>query len=61
MFYEINLTKHGKHISTTPPNTITTKEALDSAAELYRKLFPPKEGYRVRKYEADYGYYRPIK
>lgn len=47
MHYEINVSRHGKHVFATAERSLTTK---DSAIELYQKfrtIFTDDEGYEI--------------
>lgn len=48
MWYEVNVSLHGKHLFTTDKHSITDlKNAVDIVA-LIKEKFPEEEGYEVR-------------
>jgi len=53
MHYEINVTKHGRHLFATHPRSLTNHYDLARVETLFRKKFPSDEGFKisVRKVE----------
>lgn len=45
MYYEINVSKDGKHLFATDKRSITNKNALKNVYEVLKEKFPPEEGY----------------
>ena len=45
MYYEINISKNGRHFFATDKRSITTKRALKEVYEVFKEKFPPEEGY----------------
>lgn len=45
MYYEINVSKNGRHFFATDKRSITTKRALKEVYEVFKEKFPPEEGY----------------
>jgi hypothetical protein len=48
MYYEINVSKNGKHFFATHERSITTKEQLIEALDCFMVKFPTEEGYELR-------------
>jgi len=57
MYYEINVSKNGKHFFATHERSLTNLIKTSAALEVFRKVFPSEEGYdlRVTRYET-HGY-----
>lgn len=53
MYYEINVSKNGKHFFATAERSITNKWKLKEVYDVLKEKFPQKEGYEVSvtKYE----------
>ena len=47
MYYEINISKNGKHFFATDKRSITTKRALKEVYEVFKEKFPIEEGYEI--------------
>lgn len=47
MYYEINVSKDGKHFFATDKRSITTKRALKEVYSIIKEKFPPEEGYDI--------------
>jgi hypothetical protein len=46
-YFEINVSKDGKHYFATSPRSLTDRSAAWSALEDFRKRFPAEEGFFV--------------
>ena len=47
MYYEINVSKDGRHFFATDKRSITNKHALKEVYEVFKEKFPPEEGYMM--------------
>lgn len=47
MYYELNVSKNGKHFFATNKRSITTKQALKDVYEVFKVKFPTEEGYDI--------------
>lgn len=45
MYYEINVSKNGRHFFATDKRSITNKQALKEVYEIFKDKFPTEEGY----------------
>lgn len=45
MYYEINVSKNGRHFFATDKRSITNKQALKEVYETFKDKFPTEEGY----------------
>jgi hypothetical protein len=45
MYYEINVSKNGRHFFATDKRSITNKRALKEVYEVFKEKFPLEEGY----------------
>ena len=45
MYYEINVSKNGKHFFATDKRSITTKYALKEVYKVLKEKFPKEDGY----------------
>lgn len=47
MFYEINVSKDGRHFFATDKRSITTERALKEVYPIIKEKFPLEEGYDI--------------
>lgn len=47
MYYEINVSKDGRHLFATAERSVTDNHKLQNVYKLFTEKFPEKEGYRV--------------
>ena len=47
MYYEINVSLHGRHFFATDKRSITTERALKEVYPIIKKKFPLEEGYDI--------------
>ena len=47
MYYEINVSKKGRHIFATAERSITTYADAKFMYELFKEKFPESEGYKI--------------
>lgn len=45
MYYEINISKNGRHFFATDKRSITNKQTLKEVYEILKDKFPTEEGY----------------
>ena len=45
MYYEINVSKNGRHFFATDKRSITNKQTLKEVYEILKDKFPTEEGY----------------
>lgn len=46
-YFEINVSKDGRHLFATAPRSLTTRKEYEAALELLKEKFPEAEGYSV--------------
>ena len=47
MYYEINVSKDGKHLFATAERSITVNWELEKVYKLFKEKFPENEGYKI--------------
>lgn len=47
MYYEINVSKDGKHFFATAERSITNETKMEEMYNLFLEKFPEKEGYKL--------------
>ena len=47
MYYEINVSKDGKHVFATADRSITCRTQAEEMTNLFNEKFPKSEGYKV--------------
>lgn len=47
MYYEINVSKDGRHLFATAERSVTDNHKLQNVYKLFTEKFPEEEGYRV--------------
>ena len=50
MYYEINVSKNGKHFFATAKRSITDKDRLKVVHDIFVEKFPKSEGYELSIY-----------
>ena len=46
-YYEINVSKDGKHFFATAPRSLTSKHRMKEAFEKFKEAFTEEEGYKI--------------
>lgn len=47
MYYEINVSKDGKHLFATAERSVTTPNQAEKIYNLFKEKFPESEGYKI--------------
>ena len=47
-WYEINVSKDGRHLFATAKRSLTNKEEMLDCLEIFKQKFPVEEGYGIR-------------